>query len=107
MRLSVRHLSTDFALPGANGLSMSARLFGESMIRILMGLTAAALLCSPIIALADNVIDWNATVRHVIQNDGGNIVNMANPGWSTRAMAMTNGAIYDVFQAFNRTNAPF
>jgi hypothetical protein len=56
---------------------------------------------------ADNVLDWNQTARAVMQDDGLHTPNSANPGWSTRAMAMTNGAIYDTYQAFNRTNAPF
>jgi hypothetical protein len=56
---------------------------------------------------ADVVLDWNATMRNVIQHDGLNPVNKANPGWSTRAMAMVNGAIYDAFQATNRTHVPF
>ena len=43
--------------------------------------------------------DWSSTIRHVIQDDGTHPVNSANPGWSTRAMAMTTGAIYDVYQA--------
>ena len=30
-----------------------------------------------------------------------------NPGVPTRAMAMMNGSIYDIFQAVNRTHAPF
>lgn len=56
---------------------------------------------------ADIVTDWNNTLCHIAQDDGNNAVNVANPGWFTRAGAMENGAIYDVFQAFNRTNAPF
>lgn len=56
---------------------------------------------------ADVVTDWNATFRAVAQADGLQPVNKANPGWSTRTMAMYNGAIYDVFQAINRTHSPF
>jgi len=57
---------------------------------------------------ADVVIDWNSTLRRVIQDDG--ILNsppLANPGWSTRTMAMVHGAMYDVFQAVDRTHRPF
>lgn len=39
--------------------------------------------------------------------DGTHTVNSANPGWSTRAIAMMNGAIYDAFQAVNRTHTPY
>ncbi len=56
---------------------------------------------------ADPVLEWNATVREVIQHDGTNAINQANPGWSTRAIAMMNGSIYDVFQAIHRTHTPF
>jgi PEP-CTERM motif-containing protein len=59
-------------------------------------------------ARADVVTDWNATLRDIAQSDGANPLNTtANPGWFTRAAAMENGAIYDVFQAFTRTNSPF
>lgn len=62
----------------------------------------------PICAVrADIVLDWNETLRLAAQTDGQNPVNKANPGWLTRTMAMTNGAIYDVFQSFDRTHAPF
>jgi hypothetical protein len=56
---------------------------------------------------ADVVLDWNATLRNVMQTDG--ILNspaLANPGWSTRTMAMANGAMYDAFQAVQRTHQP-
>ena len=56
---------------------------------------------------ADIVTDWNATFRNIAQHDGSNAINNANPGWSTHAMAMANGAIYDIFQSFNRTSTPF
>src|SRR6476620_10331427 len=57
---------------------------------------------------ADVITDWNATLRNVIQTDG--IVNspaLANPGWSTRTIAMANAAMYDAFQAVNRNYQPF
>jgi len=56
---------------------------------------------------ADIVTDWSATIRNVMQQNGTHPVNQANPGWSTRSMAMMNTAIYDVFQAFDRTHQPF
>lgn len=52
-------------------------------------------------ARADLVLDWNSTLRAVTKSDGHNAVNMANPGWATRSMAMLNGAIFDAFQAKN------
>ncbi|BBO30594.1 hypothetical protein PLANPX_0206 [Lacipirellula parvula] len=51
----------------------------------------------------DEILDWNATIRQVIQANATH----ANPGWSTRAMAMTNGAMYDVMMGFERTHQPF
>jgi hypothetical protein len=59
------------------------------------------------IARADIVTDWNATIRAVMQQDGTHPVHSANPGWSTRSIAMMNGAIYDTFQAIDRTHRPF
>jgi hypothetical protein len=56
---------------------------------------------------ADFVTDWSATIRNVMQQNGTHPVHQANPGWSTRSMAMMNTAIYDVFQAFDRTHQPF
>jgi len=56
---------------------------------------------------ADAVLDWNATLRNVMQQDGTHPVHLANPGWSTRAIAMMNTAIYDAFQAKNRTHRPW
>jgi hypothetical protein len=57
----------------------------------------------PVVARGDVILDWNATMRSVLQAD----VPTANPGWSTRTMAMVNGAMYDAFQAVNRTHRPF
>jgi hypothetical protein len=42
-----------------------------------------------------------------MQQNGTQPVHQANPGWSTRSMAMVNTTIYDVFQAFDRTHKPF
>ena len=68
----------------------------------------AALAASAVPAsAADVVTDWNATMRNVLQQDGTHPTNQANPGWSTRSVAMVNTAIYDVFQAFDRTHRPF
>jgi hypothetical protein len=58
-------------------------------------------------AKADIVLDWNATIRNVVQHEGTQPVHQANPGWSTRAIAMVNTAIYDAFQAVNRTHKPW
>ncbi len=55
------------------------------------------------ISRADVVIDWNETMNAAIIATP----SKHNPGNPTRAMAMMNGAIYDIFQAVNRTHAPF
>jgi hypothetical protein len=52
---------------------------------------------------ADVVTDWNLTLNDAIIATP----SKHNPGNPTRAMAMMNAAIYDVFQAVNRTHAPF
>lgn len=52
---------------------------------------------------ADDILDWNATFREVAQSN----VNRSNPGWATRSLAMTNGALYDITMAFNRTHHQF
>jgi hypothetical protein len=78
------------------------------MIRSFVLLAAVSLAAAETAARADVVLDWNATLRNVIQTDG--IVNspaLANPGWSTRTIAMANGAMYDAFQAVNRQYQPF
>jgi hypothetical protein len=51
----------------------------------------------------DIVQYWN----DVLCTSAETIVAKHNPGVPTRAMAMMNGSIYDVFQAVNRTHAPF
>ena len=53
-------------------------------------------------ARADIVTDWNDTLARA-----ATVVTKHNPGVPTRAMAMMNGSIYDIFQAVNRTHAPF
>jgi hypothetical protein len=52
----------------------------------------------PIVSRGDVILDWNATIRAVVQAD----IPTANPGWSTRTMAMANGAMYDSFQAVKK-----
>ena len=54
-------------------------------------------------ARADNVTDWNLTMRQTINA----VPAKANPGLSTRAIGMMNAAIYDVYQAFDHTYQPF
>ena len=54
-------------------------------------------------ARADVVQDWNDTLCTVAET----VVSKHNPGVPTRAMAMMNGSIYDVFQAVHRTHQPF
>lgn len=73
------------------------------MMKQLCAAVAALLLTSSASLRADEILDWNATIRQVIQANA----TQANPGWSTRAMAMTNGAMYDVLMGFDRTHQPF
>jgi hypothetical protein len=72
------------------------------MNRNLILVIAASLIVSISHARADVVTDWNATIQDVMQA----VPAKANPGLATRAAAMMNGAIYDVFQAFDRTHQP-
>ena len=51
----------------------------------------------------DIVLQWNDTMRQAMQLDR----TKPDPGWSSRAMAMVNGAIYDSFMAIDRTHSPF
>ena len=57
----------------------------------------------PLAVSADVVTDWNTTLNDVIIATP----QLHNPGNPTRAMVMLNGAIYDIFQAVNRTHIPF
>lgn len=51
----------------------------------------------------DIVQQWNDTLCKAAET----VVTKHNPGVPTRAMAMMNGSIYDVFQAVDRTHQPF
>ena len=73
------------------------------MIRSLTLVVLCIAAVSPGALRADVVTDWNTTLHEAIIATP----SKHNPGNSTRAMAMMNGAIYDVFQAVNRTHAPF
>jgi hypothetical protein len=64
---------------------------------LLIGLAAAH------VVQADIVQDWNVTLNDAART----VTSKHNPGVPTRAMAMMNGSMYDVFQAVNRTHAPF
>jgi hypothetical protein len=79
----------------------------KAMNRTLILLLGIALVGFTATSRADIVTDWNATFRSAAQRDGADTINYASPGWSTRAMAITNGAIYDVYQSFNPTYKPF
>jgi hypothetical protein len=72
-----------------------------------LALLVAILNLAVVAQAADVVTDWSGTIRKVMQQNGTHPVHQANPGWSTRSMAMMNTAIYDVFQAFDRTHTPF
>jgi hypothetical protein len=54
-------------------------------------------------AQADVVTDWNITLNDAIVATP----SKHNPGNSTRGIALMNASIYDVFQAIDRTHAPF
>ena len=73
------------------------------MNRNLIYLIAAILAVPTYAARADVVTDWNLTLNDAIIATP----SKHNPGNPTRAMAMMNGSIYDVFQAIDRTHAPF
>jgi hypothetical protein len=73
------------------------------MNRCLQVCLACVVLAWSVSARADVVTDWNLTLNQAIIDTP----SKHNPGNPTRAMAMMNAAIYDVFQAVNRTHAPF
>lgn len=56
---------------------------------------------------ADAVLQWNETLHDILRSDGAINAADANPGWSTRSIAMMNTAIYDTYQTLNRTHQPF
>ncbi|HYO23559.1 MAG TPA: hypothetical protein VEQ85_01270, partial [Lacipirellulaceae bacterium] len=63
---------------------------------------AVSLFAAPAWGL-DIVQQWNDTLCTVAET----VVTKHNPGVPTRAMAMMNGSIYDIFQAVDRTHQPF
>jgi hypothetical protein len=63
----------------------------------------AAILSLSANARGDVVTDWNDTLCTAAEL----VVSKHNPGVPTRAMAMMNGSIYDIFQAVDRTHQPF
>lgn len=75
--------------------------------RTLAGLAlAAGFLISPEPQLrADEILDWNATIRDIqaMRTDSF----FANPGYSTRSMAMANGAMFDVMMSFDKQYNPY
>lgn len=73
------------------------------MNRNLVLMIVAIVALSGYAAQADVVTDWNITLNDAIIATP----SKHNPGLSTRGMALMNGAIYDVFQAIDRTHAPF
>lgn len=66
-------------------------------------LAALVAVCGSRLLRADIVQDWNDTLCFAAKT----VVDKHNPGVPTRAMAMMNGSIYDVFQAVDRTHQPF
>ena len=75
----------------------------STMIRNFLIALAVSALTWPSSAVADVVTDWNVTLNDAIIQTP----TKHNPGNPTRAQAMMNAAIYDVFQAIDRTHAPF
>jgi hypothetical protein len=74
------------------------------MVRKLPFVVAAMIASTLAVASrADVVLDWN----DILCTAAETVVTKHNPGVPTRAMAMMNGAIYDIFQAVDRTHAPF
>jgi hypothetical protein len=73
------------------------------MNRCLQVCSACVVLTWMVSARADVVTDWNLTLNQAIIDTP----SKHNPGNPTRTMAMMNASIYDVFQAVNRTHAPF
>lgn len=73
------------------------------MMRTLCFCLIAALAAGPLASRADIVQDWNDTLCTAAET----VVAKHNPGVPTRALAMMNGAIYDIFQAVDRTHKPF
>jgi PEP-CTERM motif len=73
------------------------------MNRVFFSLAMGLAIACPISVQADIVTDWNKTLNDAIIATP----SKHNPGNSTRGMAMMNAAIYDVFQAIDRTHAPF
>lgn len=93
--------------PDDGGRVLIQTLWNSLIMRILTFIFTFAIVALTLDVRADVVLDWNSTICNVMQHDGTRVENKADPGWSTRAMAMMNGAIYDVFQAYNRTHKPF
>ena len=73
------------------------------MSRWLVAVVVCTTLLTTANVSADVVQDWNATLNSALLATP----TKHNPGIPSRAMSMTNLAIYDVFQAINRTHAPF
>jgi hypothetical protein len=67
---------------------------------LVLALSAAA---SSTALCQDIVQQWNDTLCSMAEL----VVTKHNPGVPTRALAMMNGSIYDVFQSVNRTHVPF
>jgi hypothetical protein len=79
-------------------------VLGDTTMRTFFLLSAVCMLSLPAgVGRADVVTDWNETMNAAIIATP----SKHNPGNPTRAMAMMNAAIYDIFQAVDRTHAPF
>ncbi len=54
---------------------------------------------------ADEILDWNATMRDIMQTRTDSY--FANPGYATRSMAMANGAMFDIMMSFDKQYNPY
>jgi hypothetical protein len=70
-----------------------------------LALVAGFLLAPEPLLRADEILDWNATIRDIeaMRTDAF----FANPGYSTRSMAMANGAMFDVMMSFDKQYNPY
>ncbi len=80
------------------------------MIRLDRKLAAFALVAGLLLApqqfvRADEILDWNATMRSIMQVRTDSY--FSNPGYSTRTMAMANGAMFDIMMSFDKQYTPY
>jgi len=103
--LTLLAVSRELSLAGPRQcfLPMSGFFRERFMIRNCVLVSLLFLLAWSASLRADIVTDWNITLNEAIIATP----EKHNPGTSTRAQAMMNAVIYDVFQAKQRTHRPF